>query len=259
MNEFIQSIVNKGIFDSLPFKIVVLLISLLVLWGSFRRKQKKTNSQINQWASTDYQTNILESLPEDVRFDYSHLYDSIDEIYRMADRYQNALDIQKAEAAESIHRRIIESQKQIEQKWRSIRIKKDFYRYIGLHYASFTLADSIKKEQEILRDAFVKTKTEFDGLSSEIKALNEAIPHAHGERRYELMQQHKKLCTRHQQISQLKNIFGSRNTQYLDKVKEQNKITKDYREYIIHNCGKKGRAWGKRLKKRKLDQIANFS
>lgn len=258
MNDFIQTIIDERIFDSLLFKIVVLLISLLVLWRSFRRKQKKTNSQINQWASTDYQTNILESLPEDIRFDYSHLYDSIGEIYRMADRYQNALDIQKAEAAESIHRKIIESQKQIEQKWKSIQAKKDFYRYIGLHYASFTLADSIKKEQEILRDAFVKAKMDAHRLSSEINALNKAIPNTHGERRYELMQQHKKLCTRHQQISQLKNIFGSRNTQYLNKVKEQNRITREYREYIIYNFGKKGRAWGKRLKKRKLDQIANF-
>ena len=54
----------------------------------------------------------------------------------------------------------------------------------------------------------------------------------------------------------LKNIFGSRNTQYLNKVKEQNKITMEYREYIIRNFGQKGRAWGQRLKKRKLDQIA---
>ena len=252
MNNFIQTIIDNGLL----FKIVVLLISIMLIWGPFKRKQYKKNRQIKQWTDTDYQRNILESLPEDVRFDYSHLYDSIGEIYSMANRYQNALDIQKAEAADSIHRKIIESQRQIQQKWIYIQGNKDFYRYIGLHYASFTLADSIKKEQEVLRDAFVKAKMECDRLSTEIDSLNKAIPNARGNRKYELMQQHKNLCSRHQRISQLKNIFGSRNTQYLNKVKEQNKITMEYREYIIRNFGQKGRAWGQRLKKRKLDQIA---
>lgn len=70
------------------------------------------------------------------------------------------------------------------------------------------------------------------------------------------MQQHQKLCAQHKRICQMKNIFGGRNAQYLNQVKAQNKVTMEYREYIIHNFGQKGRAWGERLQKRKLDQVS---
>lgn len=244
--------------QSLPLviKISALVILTLLLWGIFGRKSKKENNQVTQWSDTDYQNSILNSLPDDVKFDYTHLYESIHEIYNIVNHYQNCLDAQKIEVADSIQRKISESQKQIERKWRKIQGKKDFYRYIGLHYASFTLADSIKKEQEILCGAFVSAKNESERLSAEIEELNKAIPNARGQRRYELMQQHQKLCAQHKRVCQMKNIFGGRNTQYLNQVKAQNKITMEYREYIIHNFGQKGRAWGRRLQKRKLDQVS---
>lgn len=256
MNNIIQSINNYVQSWPLIFKVLALGIVAFLLFSFFRRKPQKAEKQITQWDTTDYQSNILDSLPDDVRVDYTHLYESIGEIYNMAYRYQNSLEAQKVETADLIQRKINESSTQIERKWRQLQGKKDFYRYIGLHYASFTLADSIKKEQEILRDAFVSAKRECDKLSAEINTLNNAIPNSHGQRKYELMQQHKSLCARHKRISQMKGIFGSRNTQYLNQVKAQNKITMEYREYIIHNFGQKGRAWGKRLQKRKLDQIS---
>lgn len=256
MNDFIQAISNCIHSCPLIFKVSALVILALLFFGLFRRKPNKAEKQIIQWDDTDYQSSILDSLPEDVRFDYAHLYESIDKIYNMASRYQNCLDAQKIEAADSIQRRINESSAQIERKWRQLQGKRDFYHYIGLHYASFTLADGIKKEQEILRSAFVSAKKESDRLGVEIEALNNAIPSAHGQRRYELMQQHQKICAQHKRVCQMKNIFGRRNTQYLNQVKAQNKITRGYREYIIRNFGNRGRAWGQRLQKRKLDQIS---
>ncbi len=256
MNSFIQETINY--IQSLPLvvKIIVPAIILLLLCIVFRRKPEKGKTQVTQWHDSNYQNSILDLLPNDVKFDYSHLYQSISEIYNIANRYQNCLNEQKIEVANSIQRKINESQRQIEQKWRQIQGNKDFSRYIGLHYASFTLADSIKKEQEILRNAFVSAKTESNRLSSEIKALNDAIPNSHGQRRRELMQQHQKLCAQHKRICQMKNVFGERNSQYLNQVREQNRITMRYREYIIRNFGQRGRAWGQRLKKRKLDQIS---
>lgn len=256
MNSFIQTICNYIQPIPLVIKISALVILALLLCSIFRRKPQKRKNQVTQWSDTDYQNSILASLPDDVKFDYTHLYEAIGEIYKMANRYQNCLDAQKVEVADSIQRKINESQSRIEQKWRQIQGKKDFYRYIGLHYASFTLADSIKKEQEILRSAFVSAKNESDRLSAEIEALNKAIPNTRGQRRYELMQQHQKLCAQHKCVCQMKNIFGGRNTQYLNQVKAQNKITMEYREYIIHNFGQRGRAWGQRLQKRKLDQVS---
>lgn len=256
MNSLIQIISNYIQSFPLVIRILVLVILILLLWGIFRSPPKKKKKQITQWSDTDYENIILDSLPDDVKFDFTYLYESIGEICNMANHYQYCLDAQKVEAADSIQRKIKESQNLIKQKWQQIQEKKDFYRYIGLHYASFTLADSIKKEQEILRSAFVSAKKQSDRLSAEIGRLNEVIPNTHGHRRYELMQQHQKLCAQHKRICHIKNIFGGRNAQYLNQVKAQNKITMEYREYIIHNFGRMGRTWGQKLQKRKLDQVS---
>lgn len=256
MNDFIQTLNNLYQECPLIIKILAITVTISFLFRHSRRKIKKEDKQIVEWDDTDYQSSILDALPEDTKLDYSHLYGSIEEINRMASRCQNYLYAQKIEAADSIQRKIKESSAQIEQKWRKLQRNKDFYHYIGLHYASFTLADSIKKEQEVLRDAFVDAKKESERLGAEIELLNKAIPNARGQRRYELMQQHQRKCSQHQRVCQMKNIFGRRNSEYLEQVKTQNRITREYREYIVHNFGRKGIAWGQRLQKRKMDQIS---
>lgn len=255
MSNFLQIISN--LFRSCPLiiKIFAIAIVALLIFRRFTRKNLKEKYTIVKWDDTDYESSILEALPEDTRFDYSHLFDSIDEISRMACSYQDCLDAQKIDAADSIQRKIIESSVQIEQKWRKLQKSKDFYHYIGLHYASFTLADSIKKEQEVLRSSFVNAKRESERLGAEIEELNKAIPNARGQRRYEMMQQHQKKCAQHKRVCQMKNVFGRRNAEYLDQVKTQNRITREYREYIVHNFGRRGASWGQRLQQRKLDQI----
>ena len=89
-------------------------------------------------------------------------------------------------------------------------------------------------------------------MSMEINKLNKQIDNAKGTYRYTLMQQHKELCNQHQRASKIKGIFGSRNTQFLNMVKEQNNKTREYREYIINNFGIKGKQWGEKLKNRKF-------
>lgn len=241
--------------------IAIIAIALLFVVRKWIGRYKRNNSKDAQKAGAlnfgekGYGDEILKSLPEDARLDFNHFYNKLNELQHSIDKYQSALDLQKTEAANDLNRRIAESQLQIERRWKSLEKKGNFYHYICLHYASFTLADSIKREQEILRSAFVQAKNKCDILSEEIRRLNQEIPNAHGARRYELMQRHKQLCEQHKRTSKLKGIFGSRNTQYLNMVKVQNKKTSWYREYIIHNCGARGRAWGKRLKKRRMDQI----
>lgn len=255
MNDFLQTI--SDLFQSCPLivKILAITIVTLLILCRFRRRPLKEESQIVEWNNSNYENSILEALPEDTRFDYSHLFELLDEINRMASQYQDCLDAQKVEAADSIQQKIKESSAQIEQKWRKLQKNKNFYHCIGLHYASFTLANNIKKEQEVLRSAFVNAKRESERLGEEIEELNKAIPNARGQRRYEMMQQHQKKCVQHKRVCQMKSIFARRNTEYLDQVKAQNRITKEYRDYIVHNFGRRGAAWGKRLQRRKLDQI----
>lgn len=258
VKDYIQSLPFVIKFQSMPivFKVVFAAGLLILLFGILIMRSKNRKLNVEHWSNADYQDTILNPLSNNAKLDYSYLYRAIDEIYNLAQRYQNHLDIQKIAVAEDIEHKIIELQKQIQRKWSQIEKEKEFYHCIALHYASFTLANSIKQEQEILRDAFVKSKIECDRLSKEIKKLNRSIPNAHGSQRYELMQQHKKLCDQHKHLCQIKSVFGRRNTEYLEQVKKQNRITAKYREYIIFNCGQKGRRWGRKLRMRKLDQVS---
>lgn len=96
-----------------------------------------------------------------------------------------------------------------------------------------------------------------DQYSEDINSLNARIQKSSGSKRYELMKSHKDICEKHKRVSQMKSMLGARNTQYLNMVKEQNIKTAHYRDYIIANFGAKGRAWGRRIQKRKMDQIRN--
>lgn len=129
--------------------------------------------------------------------------------------------------------------------------------YIGVHYASFTLADSIKREQEKIRNSFVATKKTCGQYSNHINSLNASIQSSSGAKRREMMQSHKETCEKHKRLSQMKNMLGARNSQYLNMVKSQNIKTAQFRNHITANFGAKGRAWGRKIQKRKMDQIRN--
>lgn len=235
--------------------VLIAIISIIAISSKGRNKKKKTKrTSASNFNSQSYRNEILNSLPSDARLDYTHLYNKLSDLQRLIDLNQTSLEWQKTEAIDDIDAKIRNSQSQIDNKWYYLQKKQSFYHYIGLHYASFTLADSIKREQEVLRNTYVKAKNECDRLSREIDKLSTEISKSHGHKRHELMQHHKKLCEQHQRISKLKNVFGNRNTQYLNMVKAQNEKTRKYREYIIHNFGTKGRTWGQRLQQRKMDQ-----
>lgn len=167
------------------------------------------------------------------------------------------LNRQRADVESQIDDQIKEAQAEIEINWHRQQQKKEYYRCIGVHYASFTLANSIKREQEKIRDSFVHTKKTCDQYSDCIDSLNISIQKSSGSKRYELMGRHKDTCEKHKRMSKMKGMLGARNTQYLNMVKEQNIKTAHYRDYIIANFGAKGRAWGRRIQKRKMDQIRN--
>lgn len=247
---FLELLKSYGVY--FVFAIIIVVVIIIIINSN---RNHKNNSFSSRFGGQSYQKNILDSLPYEDRLDYTNLYSKIDKIQNIINVSKLALDDQKSEAIDSIQAKVTDSQIHIENHWRKLKQRKDFYHCIGLHYASFTLADKIKREQEIIREVFVKLKNECNGLSDEIEKLNIQIPNARGTRRYELMQEHKMLCSQHQRASKLKGLFGSRNTQFLDMVKAQNDRTREYRDYIINNFGTKGKQWGDRLRKRKMDQV----
>ncbi|MBQ2970953.1 MAG: hypothetical protein IJE16_00210 [Ruminococcus sp.] len=237
------------------FAIIVLIIIICIICFKRNKRIHKSNVYFTSFGGQAYQDSILNSLPHEDRLDYTHLYNKIDRIQNIVNDNQIVLGKQKSEAIDSLQTKVLDSQIYIDNYWRRLKQRKDFYHCIGLHYASFTLANKIKREQECIRATFVTLKRECYDLSIKIDELSREIKVAQGKRRYELMQEHKRLCVQHQRASKLKGIFGSRNTQFLNMVKAQNKKTGNYRDYIIKNFGIKGKNWGEKLRKRKLDQI----
>ncbi len=239
--------------------VITIIVFILIVKHAINSKRKrgaaKWSSSTQNFGEQEYKDDILNGLPYNDRLDYSNLYHKLNSIKNIIESNKRILDSQKADAIDSIQAKVVDSQICIDNYWKTQKQKKEFYHCIGLHFASFTLADNIKREQESIREAFVKSKIECDRLSSEINKLNKLIEKAHGAYRYELMQQHKNLCSQHKRLSKLKGIFGSRNTQYLNMVKAQNNKTREYRDYIINNFGAKGRQWGDKLRKKKLDQV----
>lgn len=244
----ISDLFNKYIIYILALVILIVFIAIIKHIINLKRKHRVTNHTPN-FEEKNYQDNIIQALPYNDQLDYSNLYNKLKSINNTIDHYNNTIKNQKTDAIDSIKSKVIDSQLYIDNYWKTQKQKKDFYHCIGLHFASFTLANSIKREQENIRDAFVKTKVECDRLSNEIERLNILIEKAHGPYRYNLMQQHKELCSQHKNLCELKGIFASRNTQYLNMVKAQNIKTKNYRNYIINHFGRKGRQWGEKLKK----------
>lgn len=207
------------------------------------------------FGDSEYQTHILNAMSTDERLDFSYLFNRLNELEDLSRTLLSQLYTQQNSAYDSFDKKIQEVQFQIANKWQNLNNKRNFYNCIALHYASFTTADLYKRTQETIRDAFVHMKKECENLQNKIQSLNARIPSARGQIRYEMMLEHKQTCDTHKRASQMKNLFAQRNAQYLKMVKNQNAVTKKYREYIINNCGQKGRDWGRRLAKRKIDQI----
>lgn len=245
------------LFDVYGVYIMIAAVVIVVIFIAVKIKSEHdTDStlEVQKFDGQEYKQTVLNSVPEYYRLDYSNLLNKIDSLNKRTNRIITTLDEQEIAAIDSINSRINESQNKIEKYWNSLQQRRNFYYCIGVHYASFTLANKIKREQEQIRDSFVKLKQQCDSLHVEIENLNNMIDSSHGSQRYEIQKRHKALCSKHKRLCKLKSIFGSRNAQYLSMVNEQNRKTAEYRNYIIHNFGSKGRKWGKKLKARKLDQ-----
>ena len=68
----------------------------------------------------------------------------------------------------------------------------------------------------------------------------------------DLKRQHKSLCDKRHQISQIQKVYSSNLKDYNSKLESQNALTAQYRDYIGVNFGEKGRALLDRLNKRKV-------
>ena len=239
------------------FGILIIILSSIYLKRKANvRKQRIASRRIrSNFADSNYRTEILRALPKEAELDFTNLYYQLDELQHFIDQSKNQLESLESHVMLRTEKKIQELGNLIKHKGDYLKSKMDFHHCICVHYASFTLANNIKRQQENIRDVFVKYKKECDKISEQIAFLNRQIANSNEKKRYEYMRYHKEYCAHHQRLSKIKNIFGAKNAQYLQMVKEQNKCTEKYRNYIVNNFGKGGRSWGKRLMRRKLDLL----
>lgn len=269
LSEFCESMfscfIESKIFAALLIFVVIYILVTIVSSVFSKKRKKKTRHSQNYHTSTTKRTvalassdtpitrgEILQSLSNEARLDYSHLYQKLDEVQSLVESYGRNLDWQRIDAQDSIKNKIQESQIQIDNHWRYNKAKRAYYQCIANHYASFTLADTIKSDHDALCIVYKDVGRECKKLAGIINELNIKISNSHGAERQKLMLLHKQTCKQHQRACRCRSLLGTRKDEFLAKLHAQNRKTEEYREYIIKNFGAKGKAWGERLKQRKL-------
>lgn len=114
------------------------------------------------------------------------------------------------------------------------------------------MANSLKEEQQKIKDAFVECKRRQNILTSQIETAKRRQEKSHGEQRYRISKEIGDLCRIHQNISKWKSYIGSLNTKYNERVTSQNMKTAKYRDYIAENFGARGQRWKERCHQRAL-------
>ena len=148
ISEKISLPVLLGIIGAVFMLIVIAFISIHVHNKSKAKKRRAARRIKCDFGDSGYRSEILSSLPTEEQLDFSNLYRRIDELQTLINQNKRQLELQGDESLGCIERKIQDSQSQIKNKWNYLRKKRYFHHCICVHYASFTLADSIKRQQE---------------------------------------------------------------------------------------------------------------
>ena len=196
------------------------------------------------------QKELISELPRDEQLDYTHLFNALDTLEDLIDSYTDDIYREQASVEYEIRQKVQETSDKIRSRWQSQAQRKRYRESLALHYASFTLADSIYEQMKKVGSMYSQIKTMNNDLGRQIDELSGRINSKSGNMA-NLKRQHKELCDKRHQISQIQKVYGANLKDYSNKLDNQNAQTAQYREYIGANFGKQGREWLERLNKRK--------
>lgn len=229
-----------------------------------RRKRRQVNSSAvarrtshHNYDHVQKQRELISRLPKSEQQDYSHLHASLNSLEDLIDSYRKDLNNEQKAADEAIQRKIDQTKNTIESHWREQAQRKRFYECITLHYASFTLADSIHVQCDKIGQMYSSLKDLNGNLGRQIDTLNRQINNRNSNNRGNLMQQHKTLCDKRHRVSQLQKIYRNNLNDYSERLSHQNQITATYRDFIGNNFGERGRMWITKLEIRKAARQVN--
>lgn len=251
---------NLGITITLVF----LLIMVAAVVYLYLKKQDKNRRRVNyrtritKTSSSDtdfynlnndtvYRNGIYRKVNADFKPYIEKLYHFIDDLYTKAKRYNNEINQAQYNSMVSFLNSADDIERKIRNYWNSSRFNKDFMYYIGLHYASHLLAGAIKTEQQKIKEIFVSCKRKQDQWGQKIDAAQRRQEHLHGEERRKMSAEIGEMCKIHKSISVLKGQIGAINTQYNNRVTQQNIDTAKRRDYIGTHFDERGKRWRARI------------
>lgn len=252
---------------SLILVAIVLLISVL-MWLKEEQARKQREEQLRKPQRSQRlrvtrptshhnpvhvqtQKELISELPRDEQLDYTHLFDALNSLEDLIDSYTDDIYRGQTNVEHEIRHQVQEASEKIRSRWQSQAQRKRYHECLALHYASFTLADSIHEQMKKVGSMYSQIKVMNSDLGRQIDELSNKINNRAGNVA-DLKRQHKSLCDKRHQISQIQKVYSSNLKDYNSKLESQNALTAQYRDYIGVNFGEKGRAWLDRLNKRKV-------
>lgn len=221
--------------------IAAIIIFIVILIIKVMSKPKPTN-----YSTQNYYAEVKKNLSGQEKNLFEQQVQYIERINKLIERQSAQLKSVSLETEREIKKQITYAENQIESYWRSK--NTGFYYYIALHYQSFLLADTIKKDSLYLQSICKNINVQIANVNNRIKPIQSKIDSKQASRED------------YASIKQLhivrKDLFGKRDIlnnlisekEYL--VTEQNKRTARRRDYIKNNFGKKGRDWEYRMRLR---------
>lgn len=192
----------------------------------------------------DYKSYIYDHLSISAKQAISRILGILDEINQMVAVPHKDYDQARHNAMNTIYNKANEAEAQIKNCWDSTQLNKDFYFYIGLHYASHLLGMSIKAEQVKIRNAFVGYKKKREQEVRKVSQLKRRQINAYSKhKKAEISREINACCKEHKQLSMLAGQLGDINANYHERVTQQNIQTAKRRDYIAASFGEQGQRW----------------
>lgn len=229
---------------------IVFIILGLILLAWFRKYLENSDSDQNLYNlnnDSTYREGVYRQVNTNFRPYIEKLYQDIDELLKKVKTFNSEINQAQYNSMVNILNKANDIEKQIEDYWNSSNFDKDFAYYIGLHYASHLLADAIKAEQQKIKDIFLSCKDRQDLWGKKIDSAKRKQERAFGEQQRKLSAEIREMCKVHKNISILKGSIGAINTQYNNRVTQQNIETGRRRDYIGMHFGSRGKKWRDRI------------
>lgn len=235
-----------------------ILIILFVLIGlycigyacySIYKRNSSTSSKNtfpNDINSASYRKSVYKNVPQAYKPEIHRLYTGIDDIDAIIRGNKTKLDSQATQIAKRVLERAITAEKEINSYWERRKRSAEFYYYIGLHYASFTLADKLTEELDTLRKYNSALTEVINSVQRQIDELSRKINYMNGNVA-EQKRNHQELCRKCKSLRDTRQFCNSQKNQLQEQRDRQNRLTAERRDYIGTHFGEKGRNWRERI------------